>query len=106
MIPFDFNLTPDQLETEFRKLKTTLAVENKHDYLMDVKATNAITLLLAVHYGAEKDVELVKILMDEDKKKSNISNRAGSKLAQLNSKFTKEHEHKKDTDVFFGTDFE
>jgi isocitrate dehydrogenase len=108
MIPLDYSLTPDELESEFRKLKTTLAVDNIYDSLfesIDKRAKAAASLLLAVHYGTEREIELVKLLIGEEKRNT-FSNRAVTKRMQLTQKFLKAHKDKKDTDIFFGTDFD
>lgn len=103
--PFNFDLSLDTLEKQFRKLKTTLGVDRKFDFLEGENAHEAGSLLMAIHYGTDEDVKTIKDLIVKQAK-TPLPNPSYLKRIKMTSKFIKMHQEKKDFHEFFGKDFQ
>lgn len=58
----------DRTEKEFRELKTLKAIANEYDSLTKVNNHGEASLLLAVVYGTQEDVEIMKGLILEHRR--------------------------------------
>lgn len=92
----DYKKDLDNLEKEFRKIKTLKKLDKECEDLTGDNYHSECSLLLAVHYGTKEEVDLVKELTMKQRNRM-LPNMAYTKRIKVTSKFHAMHQEALET---------